>query len=84
MPASAVKTKKNEQNRMNFKPKKELNFIQIQTDENLVIFQFLLAKLQRFQDYLFLPFIDNQKPEIFWLSFTKKAFTQADSKFGIM
>ena len=39
MPASAVNTIKNIQKRINFKSKKNENFVLIQSDEILVIFQ---------------------------------------------
>ena len=49
MPASAVKKTKNKRKRLNFKSKKKLNPVLIQSDE-ILIFQYLPAKLQQFRD----------------------------------
>ena len=55
MPASAAtKTRKNKQNGINFKFKNKVKSAPNHSDEILVIFQHLEAKLQRFQNNKFL------------------------------
>ena len=51
MSASAVKKNYEQKKKIIFKSNKKLNYVLIQNDEILVIFQYLQEKLLRFRDY---------------------------------